>query len=250
MRNSTPFSRFFVPILFFATLAVLAAAMATAPTRLPAQEPAPAAQSQPTATVPAAAPGDAAKPEAAKSEAEDNNVYRHAPIVQTLANLLHLPIETTARLFEFINFAIIVLALGIPLVRMLPRIIRKRSQTLVHNLESARKVTEDAHARLSAVEAKLAKIDEDIAQIRAHVEDESKQDEARIKATIEEESGRIVAAAEQELTAAAAHAKRGLRHFAADLAIEQAAQQLILTPEADRALIAEFVRDTARGGQN
>jgi F0F1-type ATP synthase membrane subunit b/b' len=59
-----------------------------------------------------------------------------------------------------------------------------------------------------------------------------------------------VTAAEQELAAAAAHAKRGLRHFAADLAIEQAAQQLILTPETDRALIAEFVRDTAKGGQN
>jgi F-type H+-transporting ATPase subunit b len=247
LRNSTPSSRFSIRILSFASLAVLALAMAAPQARILAQEPASSAQAQPA---PTAAPADAEKPEAAKSEAEENNVYRHAPIVQTLANLLHLPLETTARLFEFINFAIIVLALGIPLVRILPRIIRKRSQTLIHNLESARKVTEDANSRLSAVEAKLAKIDEDIAQIRAHVEEESKQDEARIKATIEEESGRIVAAAEQELAAAAAHARRGLRHFAADLAIEQAAQQLILTPETDRALIAEFVRDTAKGGQN
>jgi F-type H+-transporting ATPase subunit b len=217
---------------------------------LHAQESAPTTQSQPAVTTPAASSEIAAKPEPAKSEADANNVYRHAPIVQTLARLLHLPIETTARLFEFINFAIIVLALGIPLAKILPRIIRKRSQTLVHSLESARKVTQDANARLSAVEAKLAKIDEEIAQIRSHVEDESKQEEARIKATIEEESVRIVAAAEQELAAATAHAKRGLRHFAADLAIEQAAQQLILTPETDRALIAEFVRDTAKGGQN
>jgi len=250
LRNLTLHSRFFIRIRCFAPLALLAAVLVAVPIRVLAQEPAPAAQSQPAVTAPAASPQDAAKPEAAKSEAEDNNVYRHAPIVQTLANLLHLPLETTARLFEFINFAIIVLALGIPLVRILPRIIRKRSQTLVHSLESARKVTEDANARLSAVEAKLAKIDEAITQIRTHVEDESKQEEARIKATIEEESGRIVAAAEQELAAAAAQAKRGLRHFAADLAIEQAAQQLVLTPETDRALIAEFVRDTAKGGQN
>jgi F-type H+-transporting ATPase subunit b len=64
-----------------------------------------------------------------------------------------------------------------------------------------------------------------------------------------------VAAAEQEIAAAAAHAQRELRHFAADLAIDHAARQLVLTPETDRALIAEFVRDTnpdraARGGQN
>ena len=60
----------------------------------------------------------------------------------------------------------------------------------------------------------------------------------------------LVTAAEQEIAAAAAHAKRGLLHFAADLAIEQAAKQLVLTPETDRALIAEFMSDSAKGGQN
>ena len=56
------------------------------------------------------------------------------------------------------------------------------------------------------------------------MEQESLEDEKRIKAALEEESARIVAAAEQEIGAAAAQAKRGLRNFAADLAIEQAAE--------------------------
>jgi F-type H+-transporting ATPase subunit b len=99
------------------------------------------------------------------------------------------------------------------------------------------------------VEAQLARLDDEIAKIRANVEEESKQDEARIKASIEEERARIVASAEQEITAAAAHAQRGLRHFAADLAIESAARQLILTPETDRALIDEFVSDTTGAGK-
>ncbi len=64
-----------------------------------------------------------------------------------------------------------------------------------------------------------------------------------------------MAAAEQEIGVAAAQARRGLKHFAADLAIEQATKQLVLTPETDRALITEFVSDLngngkARGGQN
>jgi F-type H+-transporting ATPase subunit b len=59
-----------------------------------------------------------------------------------------------------------------------------------------------------------------------------------------------VAAAEQEIGVAAAQARRTLRHFAADLAIEQAAKHLVLTPETDRALIAEFVSDVAKGGLN
>jgi F-type H+-transporting ATPase subunit b len=46
---------------------------------------------------------------------------------------------------------------------------------------------------------------------------------------------------------AASQAKRGLRHFAADLAVEQAARQLVLTQEIDRALISEFVVEAAHG---
>ncbi len=186
----------------------------------------------------------------AASEQDDMNVYRHAPIVQTIARIAHLPLETTARLFEAFNFILLALALGIPLLRILPRILRNRRQTLAENLLSARKMTDEARTRLAAVEAKMARLDEEIAQIRAQAEEESKGDEARIKASIGEESARIVAAAEQEISAAAAQARRGLRTFAADLALEHASRQLVLTPEADHALIDEFVRDAAKRGQN
>jgi F-type H+-transporting ATPase subunit b len=183
-----------------------------------------------------------------ETAAEDENIYRHTPLVRSLAKGLHLDIETTARLFEFINFAIVALAILIPLARLLPKVMRQRAQALKQDLESARKMTAEAGTRLSAIEAKLAGLDREIAAMRAQVEEEAKHDEMRIKATISQESGRIVAAAEQEIVMAAAQAKRGLRHFAADLAIEQAAKQLVLTPETDRALIAEFVGDASRNG--
>lgn len=237
----------FSKILFsFVALAVLGFAFAAAPHRLPAQEAAPAAQSAPATASTAAAPAEKAK----SSESDETTAFRHTPLVASMARLLHLPVETAARLFEFINFAIIALAIVIPLVRILPRVLRQRARNIKHDIEEARKVTEDAKARLTAVEAKLSKLDEEIAAIRTQVESEAKSDEARIKSTIEEESGRIVASAEQEISAVAAHARRGLRSFAADLAIEQAARQLVLTPEADRALIAEFVSDAAKGAQN
>jgi F-type H+-transporting ATPase subunit b len=184
----------------------------------------------------------------AAEEEEEKNQYRHAPIVQSLAKMLHLDVESAARLFEFINFGIIALAIVIPLAKFLPKLFRRRSQKVRQDLESARKQTEDANARLSAVEAKLASIDQEIAKFRAEVEQEMARDEERIKASLEEERARIVASAEQEITQAAAQAKRGLRHFAADLAIEKAAKQLVLTPETDRALIEEFVREASNGG--
>jgi F-type H+-transporting ATPase subunit b len=154
-------------------------------------------------------------------------------------------VEITARIFEGINFAIIVLAVGFLLVRWLPKTLRNRTAKVSTDIESARKVSEDANARLSAIEAKLSGLDGEIAQIRAQVEVESREDEARIKSTIKEESARIVAASAQEIEASAAQARRSLRNFAADLAIEQAVEQLAITPETDRALIAEFLGDSA-----
>ena len=39
-----------------------------------------------------------------------------------------------------------------------------------------------------------------------------------------------------------------MRNFAADLAVEQAAKHMVLTPETDRALIAEFIGGVTRNG--
>ena len=247
MRNLTSNARFSAKILWIASLAVLAAGLAIVPLRMAAQGPAPAAGSQPVSA--AAQP---AKTEVPKSEEEKQTegFLLNGPLVKATAKALNLSLGTTANIYLFINFAIIVLAVGIPLVKFMPKVIRKRSQTLTHSIESARKVTDDANARLSAIEAKLSGLDEEIASIRVQVEQESAGDEGRIKASLKDESDRIVAAAEQEITVAAAQAKRGLRHFAADLAIEQAAKQLVLTPETDKALIAEFSADIAKGGQN
>ena len=247
MKSLSHGSRFSFRIFGLLVAFALTAGMAAMPHPLQAQSDTPAAQSVPTES------GAGANAEKQSSEAS-NDVFRHAPIVQSIAKMLHMDVEITARILEFLNFGIIVLGVGIPLVRIMPRIIRQRSQTLKHDLEEARKTTADANVRLSAIEAKLSGLDKEIAEIRKQVEEEAKNDEARIKASIGEESSRIVATAEQEITAAAAHARRGLRNFAADLAIDQAAKQLVLTPETDRALIAEFVSEAGRngsaGGQN
>ncbi len=223
-------------------LALFVAAGMSAPLRLASQEPAAAAQ--PTAN--STANHEAAKPEESqKSEASEEDVYLHSPAVQSIARMLHLDVDTTASIFEGINFAIIVLAVGFLIFHWLPKTLRNRSEKVRTGIESARKMTEDAYARLSAIEARLAGLDGEIAQIRSQVEVESREDEKRIKSTIKEESERIVAAAGQEMETAVAQARRSLRHFAAELAIEEAAKQLTITPETDRELLAEFLGDTA-----
>ena len=180
-----------------------------------------------------------------EAETDETVQYRHSPSVQWLANLLHLDVETAAKVFEYINFAVILLAVGIPLGKMLPAAMKKRTAKLNADLEVAQAMTFDANERLKQVEAKLAGLDAEISAIRKQVEEEMREDEVRGKALIEEESARIVASAEQEIAVAAAQAQRGLKQFAADLAIDRAMSQLTIDSETDRALFAEFAVDVA-----
>ena len=236
---------------FWLVLVLAVAALLFAPSRAAAQ------QSTTGAPPPAASAlaNGSASAQPASSQDEGDAQFLHSPVVQSVARMLHLKLDTTVALLLGINFAIIFFAIAIPLTRTMPKVLRKRSQTLSHDLSSARQATADAQARLSAVEAQLAGLGEEIKKLSAQVEQESVEDERRIKASLGEESARIVAAAEQEINTAVTQAKRGLRSFAADLAIGQAEKQISLTPETDRALIAEFVAGVAgdaagKGGKN
>ena len=235
-------------ILSFLFLLALSVGLASVPLRLAAQETTKTAEPAAASTAQSTEAPAAKAEEAPKKEQDENETYLHSPIVQSIARHIHLDVDTTAKIFEFITFAIIILAIGIPLFRMLPKLLRKRKEKISADIESARKVSEDANSRLAAIEAKLAGLDTEISRIRVQVETESRQDMERIHASIGEESARIVSAAEQEISATAAQAQRSLRNFAADLAIDQAMKQLILTPETDRALIAEFLDEAARDG--
>jgi F-type H+-transporting ATPase subunit b len=248
------------PLPRFAPHLILLAALAFGVAFVPSAAFAQAASSPETAPAqpqsPSAAGTDSpfveAHKEAKKTEADETQQYRHSASVQALARLLHVDVETAATGFEYINFVVILLAIGIPLFRILPKAMRERSEKLSKDLETARTATADANSRLSAVEAKLTGLDAEIAAIRKQVEEEMQQDEVRIKASIGEESARIVAAAEQEIQMAAAQARRGLKEYATDLAIDRALSQLKLTEDTDRALIEEFARDSRAdaGGRN
>jgi F-type H+-transporting ATPase subunit b len=243
-----PDFRFSSRLLRLALMAALAAGMTPGLTaRAAAQIPGPALallEGQAPGAKPGAAPAHAPREQNNSEEAQING-FLHAPAVKGLARFLHLSLETTDDLFLALNYLIIFLAIAIPLTRFMPKVIRKRNITLRHNLDAARKLTEEATARLNVVEAQLAKLGDEIGKFRSEVEAEMKNDETRIKAAIEQESAHIVAAAEQEIGLAAVQARRGLRKFAAELAVEQAATRMALTPETDRALVAEFAESLA-----
>ena len=240
MRHSASPFRQGLRILRLVVVLALAVRLTAGPVRLLAQQPQPA---------PASNSEIVTERQIEHDEEKGDNAFRHSAVIKTVARALHISTETTARGFEIINIAIVVFGIGIPVYRFLPRFLRQRSERVSQDIESARRKTEDASSRLSAVEARLAHLDEEIARYRAEMEEEMRQDETRIKAALETERDRIVASAHHEIDAAAAQARRGLRRFAAELAIDNASKQIALTPETDRALIAEFVANGTKGGQ-
>ena len=222
--------------------------------------PAPTSSSESSATK-AATPENAPDPskvaaadvKKAEESEDETGAFRHSPVVQSIARILHLPVETTAKICEYLNFAVIAFSFIYVIFKFLPSFFRNRKAGIQKQLVDARSATEVAKERLDGVEQRLARLDQDIDAIRKQVEQDAAQDELRIKASLEEERVRIVESAGHEIEAAGAAAQRELKRFAAELAIDRATDRLSLTPETDRKLVHHFAQglgDGKQGGRN
>ena len=223
----------------FAGLFVASLLLAPAAPRVIGQEPAKSAQSSGASGMP-----EAQLPEKSKED-DPNESMRHSDSVTALGAKLGLDPEQAATAFQYLNFFVLAGLVAWFLVKTLPKVFSGRSGAIQKNLVEARSAKEEASARLASVEARLSKLDEQIAEMRAQAEKTAIADEHRIKASVEEEKHKILASAEQEIASATAQAHRMLKQYAADLAIEQAARKLTISAETDRLLVQDFARRLA-----
>jgi F-type H+-transporting ATPase subunit b len=202
----------------------------------------------------AASAPEAQAPEKKNQEVDENDAYRHSDMVKSLGAKMGMDAEQSATAFEVGNFVLLAVFLGWLIAKMVPKMLRDRNASIQKNLVDARTATEEARTRLSGVEERLAKLDGEIAAMRAHAEQDSVTEEQRIKATVEEEKKKILVSAEQEIAAATMHAQKQLQQHAAELAIEQAARKLVVSAETDRLLVQGFAQrltgDESKKGQN
>jgi F-type H+-transporting ATPase subunit b len=218
-----------------------------------AQEPAPTNAGGGRLSTPQAQSSEASKEEVNK-EIDENDAYLHSPSVCKLGAMIGLNPEQAAIAFSVANFLVLAVLVAWVLVKTLPKTFRNRNTTIQKDLVDARTATEEASARLSVVEERLSKLDEQIAAMRAQAEKDSAHDEQRIKASVEEDKQKILAAAEQEIAAATSLAQRQIQQYAAELAIDQAARKLVVSAETDRLLVQNFARrlmgDDSKEGHN
>ena len=193
-----------------------------------------------------------AVPEKREQEQDETAAFRHSAAVQKMGRMVGMNADQAATVFTVLNFLILVAGVGYLALKILPRSFRDRTSAIQKNLVEARTATEEANFRLKAVEARLGKLDGEIAGMRQQAEADTIREDRRIKDALEQETAKILAAAETEILAATATARRDLQRHAAELAIDQAARRLVITAETDRLLVEGFAQRLVgdKGDQN
>ncbi|HZU30160.1 MAG TPA: ATP synthase F0 subunit B [Candidatus Angelobacter sp.] len=222
---------------------------------LRAQEPAkPTASPKPIDVTPEGQLGKAEeKEEKAKGEQEEKNgrdadAIRHSPSVHWLASKTGMSDDQAYWLCLALNFAVIFIAIGYLMRKHLPGFFSGRTAMIQKGIEEARKTSEEARRRLAEVESRLSRIDSEIATMQHEAEENARAEERRILAAGEEERRRIVASAEQEIAMAANAARRELKSYAAELAVDLAEKKIRVNQATDEALVRSFTTQLGKDG--
>jgi len=181
-------------------------------------------------------------------EGEEADAIRNAPAVKWIARHTGLTNDGAYWLCIGLNFAVIFFAMAGLMRKILPGFFKGRTSTIQQGIEEARKMSEDARRRLAEVEGRLSRLDADIAAMQREADENAKAEEQRLLAAGEEERRRIVTSAEQEIEMAANTARRELKAYVAELAVELAEKKIRVSNDTDQALVRAFTAQMGKDG--
>lgn len=204
---------------------------------------------QTAGAVPASTLAKAGADKAPQEEEEENIQFKYSSTVRKVASLTGLSKEAVYWIFVIINFVILVGGIIWIVRKVLPNGFAPRTAEIQKAIEDARKASAEASARLGEIEGRLAKLDVEIAEIRAAAEADFSVEEQRIKAAAEQDAKNVIAAAEQEIAVAARIAQRDLKSFVAGLAVDLAEKKIKVDEVTDRALVHGFAVQLGKDGQ-
>ena len=129
-------------------------------------------------------------------------------------------------LYKIINFVILVGGLAYLLRKPLVEFLAQRSAAIRQSLDEGRKALEVSQAQLQAVEAKLARLQEEIAAFRAAAAREMEGERKHLREMAAAEAEKMLQAARAEMDTATRAAMLELRVYAAEQAVELAEQMI------------------------
>lgn len=186
--------------------------------------------------------------EGAAGHGEGHQEFKESASVKLIARLTGLSLKSAYWVSIVLNFVILAVLIVLISKSKLPAMFRTRTGEIQRGITEARKASEDANRRLAAIEERLARLNDDVAEMRAAAEKEGAAEEQRINQAAEEDRRKIVQSAEAEIAATANMARRELKAYTAELAIALAEKRIQVDPQTDRALVRNFVEQLNQPG--
>ena len=150
-------------------------------------------------------------------------------------------------LWKFINLAVFVLLLVYILTRKanLGEAFRTRRETIKRELARAQQERDAAVAKLKEVEERLARLDNEVQDIKDKSTVEAAEERERIAHSTETEVAKLSEQAQREIENAGKAAKKELRRYTAEQSVQMAEQliRLEMRPEDDARLISHNLED-------
>lgn len=155
----------------------------------------------------------------------------------------YLPeISTWAKIFNLLLFVGVMVYI---LRRPLGEALRTRRENIRRDLMRAQEERNAALAKLEEVETRLARLDAEVAAVRAQAEREAEDERVRIERATEEEMRKLREQSQREIEGASKAARQDLRRYAAEQSV-RLAEEIIrrnMRPEDDARLVSGYVEE-------
>lgn len=148
------------------------------------------------------------------------------------------------KVFNFVVFA----ALMVYILRNkigIGKIFDDRAAAIRRELDKAKTEKAEAERKLAEVEARLSRLDDELAQMKADAEREAEREAARLRDTAAQDAAKIQQLAAREIAGAMKEARAELRAFVADNAVglAEATIRRELQPEDSRRMVSRYVEE-------
>jgi F-type H+-transporting ATPase subunit b len=147
--------------------------------------------------------------------------------------------------WKFLNLFIFVGLLVYILKRPLSEAMRARREGIRRDLMRAQEERNAALAKLEDVEARLARLDEEVASVREQAQREAVEERERIQRAAEEEAQKLREQARREIESAGKAARQELRQYTAEQSVRLAEEVIRseMRPEDDARLVSLQVEE-------
>jgi F-type H+-transporting ATPase subunit b len=127
---------------------------------------------------------------------------------------------------RFFNLLFVVAVLVWALRKPLAAFFAQRTQTIQEQLAEAQEARRAAEARVSELESRMSRLDDELNEIRQNAEREAQEEYARLNAMAEQDVNKIIERARQEIDGLTRAAQKELKSHIAELSVQLAEENI------------------------